>query len=169
MLGKDPPKSRKICFIGSLGSQRYEAKTNVKKFLKMIVETPASNETIRWKESKSSNPNLLDAKKGSRDQMRNNQIENSNAIIASRLYFVMNENRMDGTKEYAPGWRVGLKGGCTVIDCYASKRNDAMKLYQKHTKTLDHARQERNKVYFNAMIIQWNKCPLIIISRIATS
>ena len=44
MQHKDASSHRKASFIGSICSQRYEAKTKVKKFMKMIAETTASKE-----------------------------------------------------------------------------------------------------------------------------
>ena len=106
---------------------------------------------MSWKDSK--NMTLTDHKKGFREQIKNNDIENVNAIIARRLYYVMSENRLEATTEYAPGWRLGKKVGGTVIDCYASERNDAMKHYYMHSRSLGNAREERNRVRVIALSI----------------
>jgi hypothetical protein len=99
-----------MTFLGSLHNQEYEARINIKNHSKAVKETPASNETVRWRKMEETHVNTLNQNKVIRDKILHSNLEHYNTEMANRLYYVMTEDRVTNTTEFKPGWRIGRKG-----------------------------------------------------------
>jgi hypothetical protein len=133
---------------GNISNQRYEAEHHITRHLKVVSETEATRETSRWRETLGeANLNGQDDKKLRKLHLKNLSLEHENEQLAERIHTIMTECRQDATIEYTPGWRIGKVG--TVIDCYASKKNDAEKFTTMHGRSVEAERAEHKRQNFN--------------------
>ena len=120
--------------------------------MKVLRESSATRETSRWRDDLGKEHLRDDGKKLRKLHLKNLSLEHENEKLAERLHDILTEARKDATIEYIPGWRIG-KGG-TVIDCYASSKNDAEKFSSMHGRAVDEARQEKKKQAVNQKLYE---------------
>eukprot|EP01039_Chlorochromonas_danica_P012110 gene12110-13762_t len=107
----------KASLQGNLANQKYEASRNIERHLKIVSgDVPPTWETSRWR--KDQGDYHFHKQKG-RMVVEERRVNIDNQYMSERIHTIVNENRQEGTHQYAPGWRVGRGGTC--IDCYPSE------------------------------------------------
>ena len=132
-----------------MSNQRYEAEHHIARHLKVLDEAAATKEVSRWREGGFHHD---DTKKLRKLHLKNLSLEHENEKLSERLHGILTECRKDATIEYQPGWRIG-KGG-TVIDCYASSKNDAERFATMHGRGVEEERQEKKRQAVNIKLYE---------------
>lgn len=118
---------------GNISNQKYEVHANMERFVKVVRDTTATQETTRWKSPTPHQYKKTDGK----EVLRLRQIEADNDRLHHKICGILQENRTRTSKEYSPGsvqwnypfnpfcqvvimmrvrWRISREG--TYIDCY---------------------------------------------------
>ena len=135
-----------------MSNQIYEAQHHIARHLKVLDEAAATKETSRWREELINSTPIDDTKKLRKLHLKNLSLEHENEKLSERLHGILTECRKDATIEYQPGWRIG-KGG-TVIDCYASSKNDAERFASMHGRGVEEERQEKKRQAVNIKLYE---------------
>jgi hypothetical protein len=102
---------------GNAWTQRREAEMNMKRHLERMKGAEVSKDL---RDLRKPVPMKLISRAGGKAVAKQKRINETNKNLVKMIYETMNENRLKGSYEYAPGFRV-TKGGKAIVDCYPTE------------------------------------------------
>jgi hypothetical protein len=123
----------------NMSNQKYEVANRMQRYINALNKAKPNRETTSWREG---TPKLVQDKRSeNREVQRKNLIE-ENKRIKQRVADIKNEDRISGSHESTPGWRV-IKKGAMVIDCYPAQRCAIHKFRNLHGRETEIKRHQK--------------------------